>query len=129
MNEPSPALRNATAALLTLRIAYGLALLVAPARVAGNRWLGPGAGEPAAQVGLRGVGSREVALHGIALAALLRGAPMRPWLGASIAGDLGDIGSTLISRDGLPSGSAVATVAVAGGSALASAAAAAKFDA
>lgn len=129
MNEPSPAVRNVTAAVLSLRIAYGLALLVAPAKVAGNRWLGPGAAAPAAQVGLRGVGAREVALHGIALTALLRGAPLRPWLAASIAGDLGDVGATFVSRQGLPQGSAVATAAVAGGSALASAAAAAQFDA
>ena len=128
MNEPGSATRNATAAVLSLRVAYGLALLVAPAKVAGNRWLGPGAAEPAAQVGLRGVGAREVALHGIALAALLRGAPMRPWLAASIAGDLADIGATFVSRDGLPSGSAAATAVVAGGSALASAAAAAQFE-
>lgn len=101
---------------------------MAPAKVAGNRWLGPGAGAPAARVALRGVGAREVALHGAALAAVLGRAPARPWLLASIAGDLADIGATAISREGLPDGSAAATAAVAGGSALLTAATAALLD-
>lgn len=95
--------------------------MAAPAKVAGNRWLGAGAREAAAQVSLRGLGAREVGLHGLALAAFLRGAPVRPLLAASVAGDLTDIGSTAAARDGLPDGSAAATAAVAGGSALATA--------
>lgn len=124
----SPAVRVATAGILSLRVAYGLALLAAPAKVAGNRWLGPGAGEPAATVALRGVGAREVALHGIALVALMRGSAVRPWLLASIAGDCADISATALSSDGLPDGSAAATAAVAGVSALLSGAAAALAD-
>ena len=107
-----------TIAVLSSRIAYGAALLVSPEKVAGNRWLGPGAGRPAAQVSLRGLGAREIALHGVALASFLRGSPIRPFLAASIAGDLADIGSTTLAREGLPEGSAPATVAVAGGSLL-----------
>jgi hypothetical protein len=95
-----------------------VALLASPSRVAAKRWLGDGAHAPAAQVPLRGVGAREVAVHGTALAAVLRGSAARPWLLASIAGDLGDIGATAVSREGLPDGSAAATAAVAGGSAL-----------
>ena len=128
MPESSSAVRGAAVAILSFRIAYGAALLVAPAKVAGNRWLGAGAREPAAQVGLRGLGAREVGLHGLALAALLRGLPVRPLLGASIAGDLSDIASTAISRQGLPDGSAAATAAVAGGSALLTAAVAVLLD-
>ena len=124
MAEPSPAVRSATAVLLSFRIAYGAALLLAPARVAGNRWLGPGAGEPAAEVPLRGMGAREVAVHGLALAALLRGSAVRPWLAASVAGDLADVAAAALARDGLPDGSAAATAAVAGGSALLTGAAA-----
>lgn len=115
---------GATAAILALRVGYGLALLAAPAKVAGNRWLGPGARQAAAQVPLRGLGGREVAVHGLALAALFAGADVRPWLAVSIAGDLSDIGATVLAREALPDGSAAATVAVAGGSALLSAAAA-----
>jgi hypothetical protein len=126
--ESNSAVRGATVAILSFRIAYGAALLVAPAKVAGNRWLGPGAREAAAQVSLRGLGAREVGLHGLALIGLLRGTPVRPLLGASIAGDLSDIASNAISREDLPDGSAVATAAVAGGSALLTAALAALID-
>lgn len=128
MPDRNSTVRGATAALLSLRIAYGLALLASPAQVAAKRWLGPGARQPAARVPLRGIGAREVAVHGLALSALLRGLPVRPWLAASIAGDLADTGATLLARDGLPEGSAPATAAVAGGSALLSAAAAALLD-
>jgi len=125
----SPAVGRATAALLCFRIAYGAALLVAPARVAGNRWLGPGAAEPAAEVPLRGMGAREMAVHGLALTALLRGSAVRPWLAASVAGDLADVGAAALAREGLPDGSVGATAAVAGGSALLTATAAALLDA
>ncbi len=79
-------MRRAAAAVLGFRVAYGAALLIAPGKVAGNRWLGPGARQPAATVALRGLGAREVAVHGIALAVLARGGAVRPWLAASVAG-------------------------------------------
>ena len=67
---------------------------------------------------LRGLGAREIVIHGAAIAAALRGAPLRPYLAASVAGDVADIVATVAGRDGLPDGAAPATVAVAGGSAL-----------
>lgn len=112
------AIRGAMIGVLGSRVAYGLALIASPSKVAGNRWLGAGAREPAATVALRGVGAREIALHGLALGAYFRGSPVRPLLAASIAGDLADIAATVSSRDGLPDGSAKATAAVAGGSLL-----------
>jgi hypothetical protein len=121
-------MKRAAAALLSFRVAYGLALLVAPGKVAGNRWLGSGARQPAATVALRGLGAREVAVHGIALVELARGGPVRPYLAASIVGDLADITAAFASRDGLPEGSPTATAAVAGGSAALTAAVAAKLD-
>lgn len=121
-------MKRAAAALLTFRVAYGAALLIAPGKVAGNRWLGPGAHQPAATVALRGLGAREVAVHGIALAELARGGPVRPYLAASILGDLADIGAAFGSRNGLPSGSPTATAAVAGGSAALTAAVAAGLE-
>lgn len=128
MSSRSPVYRGATVTVLSFRIAYGAALIVAPAKVAGNRWLGAGAREAATQVSLRGLGAREVGLHGLALAAFLRGGPVRPLLAASVAGDLTDIGSTALAREGLPDGSAAATAAVAGGSALLTVALAALAD-
>jgi hypothetical protein len=121
-------MKKLAAGVLAFRVVYGAALLIAPGKVAGNRWLGPGAYQPAATVALRGLGAREVAVHGIALALLARDAPVRPWLAASIAGDLADVGAAFASRDGLPSGSPVATAAVAGGSAALTAAVAVALD-
>jgi hypothetical protein len=106
----------AVVAVLGARIAYGAALLAAPARIT-QRWLGPARETAAAQVALRGLAARELAIHCAGLAAALRGAPVRPWLAASLAGDLGDLAATLASRRGLPSGSPAATTAVAGASA------------
>ena len=113
--------RAAAAGVLSLRIAYGAVLLAAPTKLAGKRWLGPGAGAAAARVPLRGVGGREIAVHGAGLATLLRGGDARPWLAVSIAGDLADVSATAASRNDLPDGSTAATVIVAGGSALLSA--------
>ena len=121
-------MKKIAAGVLGFRVAYGLALLVAPGKVAANRWLGPGARQPAATVALRGLGAREVAVHGIALAVLARGGAVRPWLAASVAGDIADVGAAFLSRDRLPDGSATATAAVAGGSAALTAAVAAALD-
>jgi hypothetical protein len=110
-------------ALLSLRIAYGAALLIAPGSVS-KRWLGP-LDEPA-EVGLRGLGAREVLLHGLALRAALKGNEVLPYLAASIAGDVSDIASTYAGRKGLPKGSPLATLVVAGGSAALTGAVAAK---
>lgn len=114
--------RSAVVGVMVLRIAYGAALIAAPERLA-RRWLGPDAGRPPAQVPLRALGMREVLLHAGGLATAMRGGDVRPWLAASIAGDLTDIAVTLAGRDGLPPDAATATAAVAGGSVLVSAAA------
>lgn len=116
MSPASPALRLATASVLSLRIAYGVGLILAPDKLAGGRWLGDGARRGASQVPLRGVGAREIGVHGAALLAMLRGNPLRPLLAISALGDLGDIGATALSREELPEGSSAATAAVAGGS-------------
>jgi hypothetical protein len=101
-------------AVLGFRVAYGAALLVAPDRVT-KSWLGPG--DDGQRVALRGLGAREVAIHGAGIAAVLTGADVRPWLAVSIAGDLTDVVSTAAGRGGLPRRSAPKTAAAAGGSA------------
>jgi hypothetical protein len=136
INEPGPSVLQAMLSLappappplLTARVLYGAGLLTVPSKLAAGRWLGPAANEPAATVALRGMGARETLLHVGALAATLTGKPVRPWL-ASIAGDLVDIAATTAARHRLPDGSAVATAAVAGGSAVLSGIAAAFVDA
>jgi hypothetical protein len=111
--------RIAAVAVLGFRVAYGVGLIVAPERLAKN-WLGPV--DDAAKVALRGIGGREIALHGFAIAAAVRGRPLAPWLAISIAGDVNDIAATLAGRRGIPDGAAGKTAAVAGGSAALSAA-------
>jgi hypothetical protein len=122
-----PLHRIAAIAVLGLRIVYGAGLLVAPARLS-RSWLGPAGATPPTQVPLRGVGAREIAVHGAGLVAALRGAPLRPWLAASVTGDLADIAATAAARRDLPEGAAPKTLAVAGGSALLTVAVAAAVD-
>jgi hypothetical protein len=119
--------RRLTAAVLGLRIAYGLGLLAVPARL-GTGWLGDDAGTQPVKVPLRGLGGREVAVHTAALLATLGGAPVRPWLAVSIAGDVTDIAATTAGRGELPSGAAAKTAGVAGVSAALTLVAAALVD-
>jgi hypothetical protein len=111
--------RGIAAGVIGLRIAYGAGLILAPSRLA-KRWLGTEASAAPTQVPLRGLGMREIVLHAGALVAALSDAPLRPWLLGSIAGDLTDIVATFTGRRQLPEGSAIATLVVGGGSALAS---------
>jgi hypothetical protein len=120
-------LRVATFALLGLRVAYGAGLIAAPERLA-RIWIGPASGKPPAQVALRGLGAREIVVHGAAIAAALNGKPLRPFLAASAAGDVADVLATAAGRRGLPDGAAPKTLAVAGGSALLTAALAAAVE-
>jgi predicted lipoprotein len=113
--------RASAATVLALRIAYGAALVAAPARLT-SRWLGPAAEGAGGRVAIRALGAREVLLHSGALRATLADNTLTPWLAASIGGDLSDIAATFAERDGLPDGAARATVVVAGGSALITAA-------
>jgi hypothetical protein len=113
--------RAYVATVAGLRIAYGVGLIVAPRRLA-RSWLGPTS--PATDVALRGVGVREVAVHGLLLAAAITDAPVRPLLALSVAGDLGDIAATAgAGSSALPGGAIPKTAAAAGGSALLSLAA------
>jgi len=77
-----------------LRVGYAVALLAAPGRTA-RPWVGPAAGDPAAAIALRGLGARDLALAVGAAAAVLSGAPARPWLAACAASDAVDLIATL----------------------------------
>jgi len=99
----------------SLRIAYALGLLGAPGRIA-RPWLGADASRPAAQVALRGLGMRDLAMAGGALVAAAKGEPARWWLAACAAGDAADLAGTL-GADGarLPRRTKSGTLAAAGG--------------
>ena len=122
-----PATRLLAVSVLALRVAYGVALIAAPARLT-RRWLGPAVDHDPTRVALRGLGAREVLLHAGGLVATLRGDAVRPWLAASVAGDVSDIAATAAGRRGLPDGAAPATLAVAGASALISVAVGAALE-
>jgi len=112
----------------SLRIAYGAALAIAPARTT-RSWLGADGALPGAGVALRALGAREIVLHVGALAAVVNDAPARPWLLASIGGDCSDVAATFAARrSNLPEKAALKTLAVAGGSAAISAAVLAALD-
>ncbi|HEY8762743.1 MAG TPA: hypothetical protein VIM18_00990 [Solirubrobacteraceae bacterium] len=113
--------RAGTAAVLGLRIAYGVTLMISPGRLT-LRWLGPDSSRAPTQVPLRGLGAREIVLHTGALIAAVRDRPLRPWLAGSIAGDCVDIAATVLGRAELPDAAPLATAVVAGASALISAA-------
>ncbi|MEA2411161.1 MAG: hypothetical protein QOC77_1722 [Thermoleophilaceae bacterium] len=120
--------RKAAVGVAALRIAYGVALVVAPARTT-RSWLGSDAARAGTGVALRALGAREVAIHAGAVAAALGGGAVRPWLVASIGGDCSDVVATFGAGSGLPAGAALKTLAVAGGSAALSAAVIAAVDA
>ena len=116
-----------TIALAAGRVAFGLALVGAPARI-GSSWLGPDGMRRSTHVALRGLGARDIALAGGAGWAAARGSAVRPWLLATVGGDLADIAATLAAGDTLPQRARTGTVLLAGGSALAWAGLAAAVD-
>ena len=124
---PTPSRRAATLTFLGLRMVYGAALVAAPTRLS-LRWLGPAAASAPTQVPLRALGARELVIHAGAFAAALRGAPVRPWLVGSLAGDLTDIAATVAGRADLPAGAPRLTVLAGGTTALAGAALAIAAD-
>lgn len=119
-HHPSTGSRVAIGAFAAARAGFGAALVARPERV-GRGWLGEVAGQPAAQVAIRGIGARDLALSGGALAALARGAGVRPWLLAAVGTDLVDVGAAVAARDGLPPRALAGTAILAGASAAAAA--------
>jgi hypothetical protein len=109
-------MRIPAAIVLVLRVAYGATLLTAPQRIT-RRWLGRAVKRGPTQVPLRALGMRELGIHIGALHALATSRSLRPWLLASLGGDLADIAATLLAQDELPSGAAAATIVVGGSSA------------
>ena len=98
-----------------MRIAYAVGLLGGPGRLA-RPWLGEDAGRPAAEVALRGLGMRDLALATGALVATTKAEPARWWLAACAAGDAADLTATLgADGDRLPKRAKPGTVAAAGG--------------
>ena len=102
------------------RTAFGLALVALPSRI-GSSWLGPDALRPPTQAALRGLGARDLALAGGTAWAAASGGAVRPWLGATVGGDLADVAATLAAGEAIPKRARAGTLALAGASALAGA--------
>jgi hypothetical protein len=108
--------RTATLVVLGARVGYGVTLLTVPQKIT-RSWLGPAVeGEPT-KVALRALAAREIAIHAFGIAAALGGQSVRPWLLASLAGDVNDIAATFVGRSGLPDDAPRKTAVAAGGSA------------
>jgi hypothetical protein len=98
------------------RVAYAVAVAVAPSRAAGV-WLGKEVESGGTRVAARALVARDAYLAvGLADAAR-RGGATRPWLAALIASDLSDIAATLADRKRLPKQAGPGTVIVAGSAA------------
>lgn len=108
-------------------MAFGVGLIVAPERVAAG-WLGEDARQRPAQVAIRGLGARDVALASGTVLAARQGSGLRPWLVGCVACDLTDMAATLAAGDALPARARWGTVALAGAAAALGAALAASAE-
>jgi len=109
------------------RIGFGTAFMLFPG-VTGRFWIGDDAERRAVKVFIRALGGRDLAIGlGVAIA-LDRGAPVRGWLEAAALSDAVDLVATLLGSGSTPNGARNATVAIAGGSAVAGVALARALD-
>jgi len=105
------------AGLAVNRCAFGLGYLLAPERT-GRGWIDMAAKRPGAQVMIRGLGVRDLALGLGALGALASDtASSRPWFVAHALADTADLIATLAARHALPARRVVFASVMAGGSA------------
>ncbi|MDQ4026058.1 MAG: hypothetical protein M3217_11325 [Actinomycetota bacterium] len=84
-----------------LRLGIGLTMVVAPS-VVSKVWLGRGAEDAPARVGMRGLGGREAAIGLGTLLALERGRPVSGWLEAGALADAADAFGVVAQRKTLP---------------------------
>ncbi|HET7483149.1 MAG TPA: hypothetical protein VFK89_09850 [Actinomycetota bacterium] len=86
-----------------VRILTGLVLFFMP-RVATRMWTGESTADRTTDLGLKGMGARDVALGVGLVTALEKGAPVRGWLEGGVLADAGDALGTLVSWRDLPRG-------------------------
>jgi hypothetical protein len=108
--------RDLGRAMSLARVGIGLVILAAPERVA-RGWVGSDGSRGSAQVLIRGVGARDLALGAGTLAALQAGDPVRRWLWAGVLADGADLVATLAAGDAVPAAARAGIVALAGGGA------------
>lgn len=108
-----PSSKTLAVAFGVARGAFGAGLIAAPSKVASG-WLEKDAARPRAQVAIRGLGARDIAISAGTLAAARAGAPLRPWLLASVGSDIGDIAATFAAGKALGDRARYGTLALAG---------------
>ena len=110
---------TALAFILTFgRSLFGLVLFLRPGVIA-RAWIGEeAAARPEAEMLLRAVGARDLAIGLGGFLALLRGRPARGWLEAGVLADVGDVALNAVYINRLPSRGALSTIAIAGVSAV-----------
>ncbi len=123
---PKTPIRQAAIAVSLARAAFGVAMIVAPERIA-ESWIGDAGRSVRVSVLTRSLGARDIALGGGAAFALLRGEgdAARLWLATQAFSDIADLVGTLAVRDRLPDNGVKTTATLAGGSAAIAGAAAA----
>lgn len=94
------------------RVAFGLAMLVAPERLA-RSWVGSDGDTLGGRVLTRSLGARDIALGAGTLGALKSGRGVRSWLLAGALADAADIAGTVAAGDGIPSAGRRNTTAIA----------------
>lgn len=101
---------------------FGIGLYAAPERVASG-WLGDDAKRTPAQIAIRALGARDVALAAGTVAAATSGRGLTGWVAAGLGSDAADVVATLLADgDRLPKNAKVGTIALAGVSVAAGAA-------
>lgn len=98
------------------RLAIGAAAVVAPSFVS-KMWLGKGAVDSSARVGMRGLGGREAAIGLGTLLALENKRPVRGWLEAGALADAADAFAVISQRKSLPPARVVLAAGIAAASA------------
>jgi hypothetical protein len=105
--------RTAARLMAAGRAAIGLSLIATPT-LATSMWLGRHARKTHAQVLVRALGARDLAIGLGALWALGGGGNPQPWLLGGVIADVTDVVATVAARDSLPA-TAVPLIASAGG--------------
>jgi hypothetical protein len=97
------------------RVAMGVGLMLAPARI-GGAWVGSVGERPEAQVITAAVGARDLGIGAGVLVALAQGSGARPWIAAGVVADAADLVATLRGRGALPPRAVAGVAVIAAGS-------------
>jgi hypothetical protein len=119
--------KDSARAVAIARIVFGAGFMLLPG-LTGRLWIGREAQQAPVKVLTAAIGARDLAMGVGVLAALGRGAPARGWLEGIALTDALDFTVGLLARDRLPTAQRRIVLALAGGSAIQAATAAAGVD-